>query len=235
MVEATIFAWGQRPGGRTQQEDHFGNFGDECFILADGVGGLPHGEIAAQLAVATAIWGYQHIRQRPFYWRDKKLFLARIFRSTNISLWQKQREEGFREGFATTLVVAIIGTRTFWLGSVGDTSAFLYRDSLIDKLTTEDVDSQGYLTKALGAARYGLKPQIVTEAYLPGDILLLATDGVAHFLEEEPLRQTLERTTDTVQSLQQAVEELLGQAQANGSTDNMTLGLIKRIKIGQEI
>ena len=53
LVEATIFVWGQRPGGRTQQEDRFGNFGDECFVLADGVGGLPHGEVAAELAVET--------------------------------------------------------------------------------------------------------------------------------------------------------------------------------------
>lgn len=232
--EVVIFAWGQRQGERPKQEDSFANFRDECFVVADGVGGLPQGDVAAKLAVETAIWGYKHIRLRPFYWRDKRLFLRRIFRSANLTLWQKQREKEFSAGMATTLLVTMVGARTFWLGSAGDTSAFLYRETLIDKLTREDVDEEGYLVKALGVGRKPVIPQFVSETFLPGDILVLATDGISNYLDEEQFRQTLDSAGNTTSELQKTVNNLLDQAGANGSPDNMTVCLIKRLQTLQD-
>jgi len=228
-TKGMIFAWGQRTGGRTKQEDVFRNFSDECFAVADGVGGWPHGEVAARLASETALWGYREIRKRRCYWLDKKLLLRRIFRSTNLTLWQKRREKGFEEGLITTLVVAILSERTFWVGSVGDSLAYLYRETLIDQLTKPEVDESGHLTNAIGLVRYGLTVQIVSERFLPGDILLIATDGVTNYLEEEQLRSTLDNCGYAKSDLQEAVKQLLDQAEANGSADNLTVCLIKRL------
>lgn len=227
--ESVIFAGGQRMGERPRQEDYFISFRDECFVVADGVGSIPHADVAAKLAVETALWGYKHIRQRPFYWRDKKLFMQRIFRSANLTLWQKRREVEFSEGLLTTLLVVMIGARSFWLGSVGDTSAFLYRETLIEKLTIEDVDQSGFLTKVLGRQRFGPKPQFLAEPFLAGDILFLATDGVAQFLAEEQLREVLENSGNTTKELEIAIEKILIYAQENGSQDNLTAVLIKKI------
>ncbi len=235
VKESVVFAGGQRAGERPRQEDYFANFKDECFALADGVGSVPHSDLAAQLAVETALWGYKHIRQRPFYWRDKKLFMQRIFRSANLTLWQKHREAEFSEGLLTTLLVVMIGARNFWLGSVGDTSAFLYRESLIAKLTTEDVNLSGLLTKVLGWQRFGLRPQFLAEPFLAGDILLLATDGVAQFLAEEELREVLENAGNTANELGGAVGKILTLAQENGSRDNLTAVLIKKTSTSSAI
>lgn len=228
---AILFAGSQLQGPRKSQEDFFINFNDECIVVSDGVGGLPHGDVAARLGAETAIWGYKLIRQRPFYWADKKLFLKRIFRSANLAVWQKRREYGFEAGLAATLSVAIIGTHNIWVGSAGDSTMMLYRDGLIDVMTPNDLDELGMLTNALGMRRSGLVPHIAIERFLTGDILLLATDGVTQFVSEDQLRATFEVTGNTTDSITTAVIHILHMAEENGSTDNMTACMVKRISV----
>ncbi|MBI4062321.1 serine/threonine-protein phosphatase [Candidatus Gottesmanbacteria bacterium] len=225
-----LFAASQRQGSRPNQEDYFGNFNDECFTLADGLGGLPHGEVASKLACETAIWAYREVRLRPYYWADKKLFLKRIFRSTNITLWQKQREKGFEGGMATTLIMCIMGEKSFWAGGVGD--GRIYHLGSTGKLTSllpDDVDPSGKLTNALGVNRYGLVPHVVALPFGHNDCLLLATDGVWRYTDEQFLAKALATCGETTQSLSACVEEILRGANENGSTDNMTVAVVKRM------
>ena len=224
-----VFAAGQLAGDRENQEDFVGHFRDECFVIADGVGGMPHGEVAATLAGETAIWGYRHIRLRPTYWLDKRNFMRRIFRSTNMAVWQKRKEPEFRDGLATTLIVCIVGPMNMWVGSVGDSSSYLYREGLIASLTREDVDERGFLTNVIGTKRLGLASQFASEPFLVGDIAVLCTDGVSHFAGEEELRTILADSGETKQSLSDSVERILEAARQNGSTDNMTVCIVKRI------
>ncbi len=225
-----IFAASQLQGTREKQEDYFVNFNDECFVVADGVGGMPHGEIASELAGDTAIWAYRLVRQRRTYWKDRKLFLKRIFRTTNITLWQKQREEGFEDGMATTMLVCIISDRRFYIGNVGDSSAFLARNGVMTKLTMEDVDVSGRLTKAVGMTRYGLAPSIITGDFLPCDCMVLVTDGVARAMDTTKCMTILERIEQSATELASAAVTMLNCAQDQGTTDNMTVCLIKRVR-----
>lgn len=226
-----LFAASQLQGKRETQEDFFENFNDECFVLADGVGGVPNGEIAAKIAVETAIWGYKLIRQRRFYWLDKKLLMKRIFRSTNIALWQKKRETGFEQGLATTLEVLVIGEYTFWLGHVGDSSAWFLsaQHQKFVKLTKDDTDEQGYLTKVVGTQRYGLVPQFVSGRFVIGDALIIFSDGVTSVVSQRDIENLMKGCGETGDSLTRAVVSLLQKAEAAGSTDNMTAILIKRV------
>lgn len=232
--EAVVIAVSQQQGGRIRQEDYFSRYHDECVVVADGVGGMPHGDVAAALAGETAIWGYKQIRQHHFYWRDKKLLLKRIFRTANIAVCQKQKDEGFSDGLATTLVVAIFGESAFWLGSVGDTGSYLIREGLILPLTLPDINNEGRLEKALGLERYGLTANIVKEKFIQGDVLLIATDGVMQYIEEEEIRAIVEHTEGTTKSLEQATTALLSTAKSHGSTDNMTACLIQKPPIAQK-
>lgn len=226
---SVIFAASQLQGTRETQEDYFVNFNDECFVVADGVGGMPHGEVAAQLAGDTAVWAYRLVRQRHAYWKDRKLFLKRIFRTTNITLWQKQREEGFTDGMATTMLVCIVLDRRFYIGNVGDSSAFLVRDGTMTKLTTEDVDSSGRLTKTIGTTRYGLTPSIITGDFLAGDCIILMTDGVAREMDADKCVRFLKDVEQNAPQLSDVAVNMLAFAQDQGATDNMTVCLIKRV------
>lgn len=230
--EIVIFAASQLQGERKTQEDFFMNFNDECFVIADGVGGMQHGSVASKLAAENAIWGYKLIRQRPFYWQDKKLFLQRIFRSTNIALWQKKRETGFEAGLATTLEVLVVGGKNFWLGHAGDSSTWLLEgiaNAKLVKLTTDDVDKQGNLTKVIGVERYGMAPQFVGKRFAAGDIVLLVTDGITKVLSPDQMQNIIQKAGDTAESLSSVVLKLLESAESAGSTDNMTAILVKRV------
>lgn len=226
--QSVVFSGSQLQGARDSQEDFFVNFNDECFVVTDGVSGMPHGDVAAKLAAETAIWGYKHVRQRPFYWENKELLMRRIFRSANMSVWQKRREAGFEAGLATTLASVIVSPHKFWAGTVGDSAVLLYREGLIDVLTPADLDASGKLTNALGLRRIGLVPHITVEKFLARDIVLMATDGVLNFVSEDQLRATFEVCGDTTNSLSTAVVHLIKTAQENGSDDNMTACLIKK-------
>lgn len=224
-----IFAASQLQGTRETQEDYFVNFNDECFVVCDGVGGLPHGEVASQLAGDTAVWAYRLVRQRHTYWKDRKLFLSRIFRTTNITLWQKQREEGFEGGMATTMLVCIVIDRRYYIGNVGDSCVFLVRNGTMTKLTTEDIDASGRLTKAVGTTRYGLTPSIVTGDFLPGDCMMLVTDGVARVIDTAKCITLFEHIEQSATQLSDVAVTMLHSCQDQGTTDNMTVCLIKRV------
>lgn len=204
---------------------------DECFIITDGYPGLPHAKVAEQLTRETALWAYNVVRQRPFYWREKLGLLKRIFRSTNLTLWQKRRDPGYEAGLASALMVLIVINDYFWIGSAGNCNSFLFRDGLIDVLTRRDVDNEGMLTKAVGFARYQLIPAMHSEKLLENDMILLATDSIANFVSEDEMRGIFEGVEATTESLQIAVDKLVKIAKVVGSEDTMSACMVKRIMI----
>ncbi len=224
-----LFSGASRQGVRLIQEDAIGNFNDECFVIADGIGSLPNADTAAKLTAETALWAYKVVRQRPYYWDEKQKFLDRIFRTTNLTLWQKRREDGFSEGLAAALIVLLTREDYYWLGQAGNCNCYLYRDGLIDLLTHEDIDSDGQITKAVGFARNRLIPKISTGKLLVGDTLLLCTDGVSNFVSEEEMRSIFETVGETEDSMDASVGKILDIATANGSDDNMSVYIVKHI------
>jgi serine/threonine protein phosphatase PrpC len=204
---------------------------DECFIIAAGVASLSHAPEAEQLTLQTALWAYQMVRQRPFYWGEKLKFLHRIFRSTNLTLWQKRRDPGFDAGLGSALAVLIVIGDYFWLGSAGNCNTYLYRDGLIDILTPRDVDEEGMLTKAVGFSRKQLIPALHSEKLLENDIILLASDSIANYVSEDQMREILEGVGATNESLHIALDTLSSTAKSAGSHGSISVCLVKRIVI----
>lgn len=227
--DSILFSAGETQGKKERQEDFFINSNDECIVLSDGVGTIPHGDVASRLTCETAVWAYTHSRPLDTYRNDRKELLKRIFRSTNITLWQKQREEEFKDGMAATLTVAMIGSRNVWIGALGDTPAYVWHDGEVKKITGDDCDANGFLTKVIGRERYGVVPQVYTLDFTPGDMILLATDGLAHNLPEEEMTLILSQAGNTAQSMIDTVSLLLRAGEKNGSEDNMTACLCKKM------
>jgi serine/threonine protein phosphatase PrpC len=207
------------------------HFNDECFIITDGYPGLPHAGEAEKLTAETALWAYKVVRQRPFYWKEKLPFLKRIFRSTNLTLWQKRRDPGYDAGLASALMVLIVIDDYFWLGSAGNCNSFLFRDGLIDILTKRDVDDEGMLTKAVGFTRKQLLPTMHSEKLLEHDTILIATDSIADYVTEDEMRGVFDDAGTTQESLKSAIDKLGEIAKAAGSRDTMSVCIIKRIVV----
>lgn len=227
--ETVVFAAGQTPGNKRVQEDYVLHFNDECFVMADGADIFPHGDVAAKFACETAIWAFKHIRQHRYYWMDKKLFMKRIFRSTNLAVWQKRREAEFADGLATSLLVLIVGAKQYWLGSAGDSSAWLLHRGVIRKLTADRSVFQDAAPDLLGIKRLGLIPHFWTGEFAPGDMILLASAGCANYVMPTDLQTCAASVGNTADDASKSVAALLDASETNGSTDNATAVLVKRI------
>lgn len=227
--ETICFAASQDTGTRGLQQDYFLNFNDECFVLADGVSSLSGSEAASKLACETAIWGYKHIRQHRFYFHDKKRFMKRVFRSTNLAVWQKQKEIGFKHGIATTLLVVMIGPKHYWVGHAGDSSAWYVHEGKALKLTTDHTDSKGILQKAVGFTRLGLFPDFTSGEFPALDMMLLMTDGVEKYLISSDLSRIVSTPVVDIEDAKKRTIALIESAKQNGSTENMTVVLIARV------
>lgn len=157
------------------------NIGTECIVLAQGVGA--HAAVASRLACHTAIWAYQQIRQKSYYWDDKKLLLQRIFRTTALTLWQKKRETGFSSGIFASLLVALATNTHMWIGYVGELGIIHLRSQEQKKIFPKSDDAE----RLLGSMRYGVKPTVYAHALSIGESVLLGTHGVLAALPDRSL------------------------------------------------
>jgi len=148
---------------------------------------LVHGTIfttaptAAKLAVDTSLWGYEQIRRRKYYWLDRKKLMQRILRTTNIALYQKQREPHFELGAYVEGVFCIVGTRAAWIGCVGKGSMYEIRTSGERRILGYINEEKHNELDALGRERYQWPSQETNIPLESGDILILAAGNAATF------------------------------------------------------
>lgn len=202
-------------------------FSDECIAVAQALSEAPAGKIAVDHATETAVWAYKHVRTRPFYWEDKKLFMKRIYRTVNLSIWQKQKDPSLTGMLQCSLLVMLVGPRNFWIGAVGDCQALVVRDGTVTRLV-RDERSGGQLVKPLGKQRLGITPQFVSNRFLAGDVVLLATSPVTDYLFPADYDELLRETPNDAGGLATTLTAILERARVQGSPGDRTACLIKR-------
>jgi len=105
------------------------------FVLADGMGGHPQGEVAAQSALDTICACYQQAAQRVV--TDPAEFLANAALATHRQTVRYAFEKGMRDTPRTTLVAAVVqGASATWL-HCGDSRLYLVRDGQLLLLTRD--------------------------------------------------------------------------------------------------
>lgn len=190
--------------------------GDECLVLSCGTGF--HAQASARFTAETALWGYKLIRQRPFYWDGKDKLLRRMFRSTNIALWQKQREDQYTEGMNASLAVVLSGPKNYWVGVAGDMNVFLYRNAMLVSLVAGTKRSA-----VLGKDRYGLIPETCGDLFLPHDVIVTFPGEVQeHTLSV--IQSRLNAVTETKEDLAFIGKELVSDLGIEA------VGLVQRLR-----
>ncbi len=135
---------------------------------------------------------------------------------------------------------------TLWLGHVGDSRCYRRRRGLLEQLTRDHslVEEQvraGQITRAQAARSpmrnlitraIGSQPVIDPELHghrpQPGDLYLLASDGLTHELDDDEIAQILDTlpVPYTVPALKRACEALVAAANSSGGHDNITVLLV---------
>ncbi len=118
-----------RKGGRKKNEDRMGycyTRESGLFVLADGMGGHPEGEVAAQLALQTISALYQR-EARPKI-EDTVKFLSAALTAAHHQIIRYASEKGMLDTPRTTLVACILqGTGATWV-HCGDSRLYVVRD-----------------------------------------------------------------------------------------------------------
>ena len=212
------------------------------FVVADGVGGLKDGSRASQTIVDTLAAHFEKIWPGVTAASDHTITqlhqeLKKAVYKANEAI--QEMTDAKDERMASTITCAVIVDQVAIVANAGDSRTYLYRQNQLEQLTQdhslvawlvrqEQITAEqalthpyrNVLTHALGATD---KPQIdlFTQRLLPGDWLLLCSDGIWGTLTNETLADYLQ----TAVSPKQIAPILMQTAQDH--SDDLALILVQ--------
>lgn len=198
--------------------------------VADGMGGYQRGEVASRMALDALIE-----RLSSADTTDLVLMLKQAFRLANERIYAGGSVDGEHNMMGTTLVAGLVNGTEIAIGNVGDSRAYLVRANSLTQITQDhslvaeqvamgamtpqearDSQHRNIITRALGH-RQRVEADYYELTLLPDDRLLLSSDGLHDFVEEDEMRQILLRDEPEA-----AARALVARALELGSTDNVT-------------
>lgn len=202
-------------------------------VLADGLGGHAAGEVAAEIAIASVRATVARVAERD----DPVALLDQAFAEADGAVHEHARLNPECNGMGATLVVALLRGDELALAHVGDTRAYHCREGTLVRLT-QDHSAVGRLLRAglldEEAARHhparnqidqaigGLRtvaPEHVRVSLIPGDVLLLCSDGLWDEVSHSDMAGIL---ADDAPAFHLATR-LVDKAIAAGGNDNATV------------
>jgi serine/threonine protein phosphatase PrpC len=227
-----------RKGGREKNEDRMGycyTNSSGLFLLADGMGGHPQGEVAAQLALQTISALYQKEAKPEL--QDVKGFINTAIMAAHRKILRYAADGGLNDTPRTTLVAAIVqGGVAHWV-HCGDSRLYFVRDGEMLARTRD----HSYLEQQNGAQKPSDSPLGVNRNMLytclgsptkpvydvtgpvplqQGDKLLLCSDGLWGTLDDVDIVYLMGQKAVSL-----AAPELVERAllKAGPRSDNVTL------------
>jgi PPM family protein phosphatase len=218
---------------REGNEDSFVASGSLAAV-ADGMGGAQAGEVAS----ATAADELRSLQDGGPWRTDRSAgdALKQAVLEANRRIREMAAGDKSLEGMGTTVTALLEDGDVVHLAHVGDSRAYLLRGGELSQLTedhtlVQELVKQGKLrpeeakrhpqgsiiTRALGADA-DVQVDTATFKIVPGDRLLLCTDGLTAVVDPATIRNVLLRTRDP----QQASERLVAMANEQGGPDNVT-------------
>lgn len=227
-----------------KQDVHFNQKNNNEKLLVavfDGMGGEKNGNIASLYASETL---------KELYQQDKtpSLFPEKIIEQLNNTVCELSDYLGHNCG--TTVAFIIIQNNIAQICNVGDSRIYMFRNNNLTQLTQDhteretilklqkrlgikidnSISSEGVLTQFLGIRKneFELEPFIHEDVSVEqGDLFLICTDGLSHFIDNEQISEILK----SHKTVEQANKELYQMALQNGCSDNITSILLKIEKI----
>lgn len=221
---------------RKNNEDSFYVCAPHLFVVADGMGGHEAGEVASGLAVASI----QEYVFNNVATKDKKDLLREAISEANRRIYAEAISRQGCQGMGTTVSAAYLQDDVLYWGHVGDSRIYLIRAGVGELLTDdhslvwqlmkqgelslEEANShprRNVLTRAVGT-----EPEVEIDvgrrALMPGDQVVLCTDGLTNLLTGEEIAAAATASTDP----DETVKYLIDLAKNRGGFDNITIILI---------
>ncbi len=206
-------------------------------VLADGMGGHLHGELAASLAIKIFVEAFERAAQSAIV--DPQAFLADTMRAAHQSIMQLPHAKELGGMPGTTCVAALLQDDQIHWGHAGDSRLYLLRDSDVSARTQDHSMVQQWfdwgmisaeemrihpqrnqITNCLGGAEdmFYMQPGVPTQLK-SGDVLLLGSDGLWSPFTDDELASAF-----ALGMIEQTLDNLVVRAleREAGSSDNIT-------------
>jgi protein phosphatase len=154
-LEEPIVYFGETiTGRRSNNEDYFLceqiDNNTYLFIVADGMGGSEHGEVASKLAVNNFLSTLKELLQKPVSGKQLKSVLEEGFRRAQIAVKEKTEQDTDHSGMGTTLVVLLIHYGMYVWGNMGDSRLYTIDSQGIRQMTRDHTYIEEVLKKIEG-------------------------------------------------------------------------------------
>lgn len=204
--------------------------GENSILLAvaDGMGGEARGDVAAQtvIDVLTDLAGREDVAAES---------LRAAVDTANEQLLRMVAKEPELEGMGTTATIVLVKEMVAHVAHVGDSRLYLFRDGALEQMTSDHAFLQTFLDDGSMTPEEVSKhpfrnildqcvgcpacaPDFKEFPVLPGDILLLTSDGLHKELDDRQIAQLLGSDAP----LQSRVAGLVDAALGVGGRDNIT-------------
>lgn len=228
-----------------QESRLFGGVQGQLFLVADGMGGHAAGEKASSLAIDDLVtqllnrvhWFFQvdHDCEDDFVSDLKELL-----KNTHERILHEAAHNADQFGMGTTLTMAHVVWPRLYVVHAGDSRCYLLRDGECHQLTTDHtmahrlVESGGLRPEDEASSKWsnvlwnvlgghnedeGLIAEVRRTDLLPGDRVLLCSDGLYRYLDCEALAEQVGQSDD----LPLICSRLIEMANEAGGEDNVTV------------
>ncbi len=210
------------------------------YLVADGMGGHGHGEVASRLAARTVRESLGRGRRRRGRRSSMASRLKKAIAAANRQVLEEVERDVSLQGMGTTLVALVLEGERAVVAHVGDSRAYRFRDGRLEPLTSdhtwvrEQVSAgrisetqarshpfKSVVTRALGGEP-GVEVETLELSVQPGDLLLLCSDGLTTMLTDDKIGECLGETAPPAE----ICRALVRAANAEGGRDNITVLLL---------
>ncbi len=210
-------------------------------VLADGLGGLPFGEVAARLAVDTVITIARSHHGDDHTWLESGGDPADLIQLANRAVVSYTERDRRYEGMGTTLALLCLAPDEVAAAHIGDSRIYRLRRGALERLTKDHTPVQravdngemseaearhsperNVVERALGAVTW-TEPDVSRHPRRSGDLYLLCSDGLTNMLEDREIAALLQEK----RSLKETAQALLVAALERGGQDNVSVVLVQ--------
>ena len=222
---------------RSGNEDSFFAEADSrrgVFMVADGMGGHAAGEVASEMAVQ--IVSRQLLQLESVIAPDAAGRTAQAMRDANRAIYDRMLAENDKQGMGTTASVLVLSDDRYLIAQIGDSRIYMLRDGALTQVTKdhsyvqEQVDAglltpeqaryhpySNVITRCVGAGEQ-VEPDLYSGEVKPGDLFLVASDGLTGMVDDRRLQQMLLVRSGPGR----IVDALIAEANGRGGLDNIT-------------
>jgi serine/threonine protein phosphatase PrpC len=202
-----------------------------ALALADGVSSSDVSQVASQAAVATFLEDYYCTADA---W-SVKTSGERVLGAVNSWLCSQTQSSPFRyerdRGYVCTFSALVLKSATAHVFHAGDARIYRYSEAGLEQLTEDHrirlSEDKSYLSRALGVEQR-VEVDYRAHPLHAGMAFLLVTDGVYEAVPEAELSALLANLSGLTEPLlNQAAERLAQTAHTNGSSDNLTVQIVR--------